>query len=332
MNARTPDQGTIHAALALACRAPSLHNSQPWRWRLADHSLHLYADNSRLLPAADPDGRELVISCGAALHHARIAFASLGWRPFVHHLPNPSEPRHLASLEFARLTDVPRHAVALAAAIADRHTDRRPFLPAPIPAAELDRVVAAAAAEHATLTVADTSPARRELVVAMAAVNALQRDDAGYRAELAAWAGRRLGAVDGVPASGLRATNHPGRPLVGRDFSTAGGGDLTAPPVDDGAVLAVLSTQFDDRLSWLHAGEALSAVLLTATAAGLASCTLSQIAEADLPRDAVREAVLGGSGEPQLLLRIGWPVTSAYPAPSAPRRPLAEVLDRLPQD
>jgi len=332
MNAHTPDSRTVSAALALACRAPSLHNSQPWRWRLGEHSVHLYADTGRLLAAADPSGRELVISCGTALHHARAAFTSLGWRTFVHRLPNPADPEHLASLEFMPAHGVPAQAVPLAQAIADRRTDRRPFLPEPVPRPVLDRLVDAACSEHATLTVADTVTARRELVVAMAAVNELQRHDAEYHTELTVWAGRRLGAVDGVPARALRSVHPPERPMLARDFSAAGDGDLTAPPMDDGAVLAVLSTASDDRLAWLHAGEALSAVLLTATAAGLASCTLSQIAEADLPRDAVREAVLGGSGEPQLLLRIGWPVTSAYPAPSAPRRPLAEVLDRLPQD
>jgi hypothetical protein len=225
---------------------------------------------------------------------------------------------------------VPAEAVALAGAIPDRHTDRRPFLPEPVPASVLHRLADAASSEHATLTVADTVQARRELIVAMAAANELQRHDAGYSSELAVWAGRRLGAVEGVPASGLRAPHPPGRPLLARDFSAAGEGDLTAPPIDDGATLVVLSTGSDDRLAWLRAGEALSAVLLTATAAGLASCTLSQVAEADLPRAAVRSAVLGGTGEPQLLLRIGWPVTSAYPAPAAPRRHVSEVLDRLP--
>lgn len=332
VSTQTPDSGTMCSALELACRAPSLHNSQPWRWRVAEHTVHLYADPERLLNVVDPDGRELVISCGAALHHARVAFASLGWRSFVHRLPNPAEPLHLAALEFVRMNDIPTTDVALARAIATRRSDRRPFLPDPVPAPVLRRLVEAAKAEHASLTVADTEAAERELVVAMAAVNELQRGDARYRAELAAWAGRGTGAVEGVPASGLRVAGQPGRPVLGRDFSAAGGGDLIAPPLDDGATLAVLSTELDDRRSWLRAGEALSAVLLTATVADLATCPLSQIAEADLARDTVRDAVLKGAGEPQLLVRIGWPVTAEHPAPLSPRRPLADVLDRFPQD
>jgi hypothetical protein len=329
MTASTPDRGTVLAALELAGRAPSLHNSQPWRWLLADHSVHLYADGTRRVPIADPTGRELVISCGAALHHARVAFASLGWRTFVHRLPNPADGDHLAALEFVPHRQPPEPALAMAGAITARHTDRRPFLPDPVPPAVLRTLVSAAAAEHATLTVAGSDAARRELVLAMTMVDRAQRDDSAYRTELAVWAGRGPGAVDGVPAGSLRSGGPTGRPMLARDFSTAGDGRLTAPPMDDGAVLAVLSTGMDDHRRWLAAGEALSAVLLGATAAGLASCTLSQIAETRSARDAVR-AALGRAGEPQLLVRLGWPVTERFPGNRTPRRPVTEATTRWP--
>lgn len=332
MNTPAPDRRTVMAALELACRAPSLHNSQPWRWRIADHSVHLYADDARRLAVADPSGRELIISCGAVLHHLRLAFASLGWRTFVHRLPNPVERDHLAALEFVPLVEPPAAALELATAITVRHTDRRPFLPHPVPDPVLHRLVMAARDEHTILTVVDSAAARRELTVAMTVANESQRDDAGYRSELATWAGRGLGAVDGVPASSLRAADHTARPMLARDFSAAGDGRLTAPALDDGAMLAVLSTALDDRRTWLQAGEALSAVLLTATAAGLASCTLSQIAEAGSARDLVRSAVLGGRGEPQVLVRLGWPIADDVVAPSSPRRPTAEIVDHFPQD
>ncbi|HEY0637911.1 MAG TPA: nitroreductase family protein [Pseudonocardiaceae bacterium] len=241
-------------------------------------------------------------------------------------LPNPAQPSHLAALEFARLAEVPPDAVTLAAAIDQRCSDRRPYLPEPVPGAVLDALTAAADAEHASLTVADTVTARRELVVAMTTANAEQRDDPAYRTELATWAARGLGAVDGVPASSLRAPDPLARPLLARDFSPAGRGDLTTPPMDDGAVLAVLSTLGDDRRSWLVAGEALSAVLLTATATGLASCPLSQVAENDLARETVRTAVLGDSRQPQLLVRLGWPPNRTSPMPRSPRRPYSEVI------
>lgn len=99
MSGTGPDRETLRGAIALATRAPSVHNTQPWRWVVGEESVHLYADWSRQLPATDPDGRDLLISCGAALHHLRVALAALGWATVVHRIPNPAEPSHLAAIE-----------------------------------------------------------------------------------------------------------------------------------------------------------------------------------------------------------------------------------------
>src|SRR5215470_10492638 len=328
MNNQLPDPRTVRSALTLASRAPSLNNSQPWRWRLAPSSLHLYADFDRQLAIVDPTGRELVISCGAILHHARVAFGSLGWRLHVHRLPNPAEPGHLAALEFSRPPEVDEQAVRLANAASTRHSDRRPYLLDRVPDELLGQLIAAAEAEHGSLTIVSSEAHRRDLILALAQVNAMQRTDPAYRAELAAWAGRSHVAKEGVPASNLRAPDPFGRSVLGRDFTPAGSGGLVSAPIDDGAVFAVLSTELDDRGSWLRAGEALSAVLLDATAAGLATCALSQVAESQLARNLVRSGVLTGMGEPQVALRIGWPITAEFPAPLTQRRSFEEVVDR----
>ena len=83
MNALFPDAGTIRTVLTLASRAPSVHNTQPWRWLVGSQSLHLYADTSRQLPNTDPDGRDLISSCGAALNHCVVALAALGVKAWM---------------------------------------------------------------------------------------------------------------------------------------------------------------------------------------------------------------------------------------------------------
>src|SRR5262249_26975579 len=238
-----------------------------------------YADFDRQLTAVDPAGRELVISCGALLHHVRVAFGSLGWRVRVNRLPNPAEPDHLAALEFSRPPEVDERAVRLANAASTRPSDRRPYLPDRVPDELLGELVAVAEAEHGNLTIVSSQAHRRDLIVALAQVNATQRTDPAYQSEIAAWAGRSHVAGEGVPASNLLGSERFGRRRLGRDFSPAGPGELVSAPIDDGAVFAVRSTERDDRRGWLRAGEALSAVLLEATAAGLATCTLSQVAE-----------------------------------------------------
>src|SRR5439155_20248088 len=135
-----PDDDTLRTALELAQRAPSIHNSQPWRWHVGPRTVHLLADPDRHLTQTDPDARDLLLSCGAALHHLRVAFGALGWGTEVHRIPNEHDPDHLAAVETRPhvLTD---DDVALAGAITRRRTDRRRFTSWEVPTEHLDPMV-----------------------------------------------------------------------------------------------------------------------------------------------------------------------------------------------
>ena len=132
MTEPTPDLAVIMDAVALACRAPSLHNSQPWRWVAEGSTLRLYADLTRVMIAADPEGRQLYLSCGAALDHFTVAMAAAGWHTSVQRFPDALEPYHVATMEFRRATEVSEDSRAHAAAIGGRRTDRRPFAAPPV--------------------------------------------------------------------------------------------------------------------------------------------------------------------------------------------------------
>ncbi len=97
----TVSEKSVLAALALASRAPSVHNSQPWLWRLGPGVIHLYSD-PRWLTATDPDARDLMLGCGAVLHHATVALAATEIASVVHRLPNRAQPDHLAAVELMR--------------------------------------------------------------------------------------------------------------------------------------------------------------------------------------------------------------------------------------
>lgn len=324
MSGHFPERETIRTVLSMATRAPSVHNSQPWRWRVGAHSLHLYADLDRQLPSTDPDGRDLMLSCGAALHHCVVALAAMGWQAKVHRFPNPAEPEHLAEVR------VHRHAptevdVALAAAIPRRRTDRRHYSSWYVPGGDITAMGTRAANTGAMLREVNSLPKLKH-IVAQAVWRHATDDD--YRTELAMWTGQNA-SMAGVPARNIPLSD-PAAPLPGRQFA---GAALAQPPdtdpADDIAVVLAVGTKDDTPLARLRAGEATSVVLLTATAQGLASCPVTEPLEIAETRDAVQNYVFGGSAFPQMLLRIGWAPANADPLPATPRLPLGDVVDWL---
>jgi nitroreductase len=324
-----PDDETVRSVIELAVRAPSIHNSQPWRWVAGDSSVHLFTDSGRQLPATDPDGRDLLVSCGAALHHARVAFAAVGWATTVHRLPDPAQPAHLAALEcFPRLaTD---EDIALAAAIPRRRTDRRRFSSWPVPGDLLDTLAAHAAKQGAILIPITDPDDRFQLTSAIIEAARQQEANPDYASELAAWAGRSFAATKGVPAANTLSAPARYGDTAMRTFPY---GALPPEPESwegDAGELLVLGTSSDDRVSQLRAGEALSAVLLAAADMHLASCPLSQPLEIGTTRALLRDRVLDGAASPQMVLRIGWASTASDPIPPTPRRALENVLTDFP--
>lgn len=331
MNERMPDQHTVLGALALANRAPSVHNTQPWHWLIGDRSIHLMADETRRVPITDTEGRDLLLSCGAALNHLRVALAALGWRTAVHHVPNAHDPGHLAAVELAPRTPSEED-IALAAAIPRRRTDRRRFTSWPVPHGHLDLMVRRAAEAGALLIPANDWPTRQQLTRAIDKAAARQPDTPGYQAELAIWSGRSRVAQDGILAASTLPHARTHGDTTMRAFPSGTLTDAhTGRAEPDGGQLLVLATLADDPASVLRAGEAASIAMLTATDLDLATCPLSQPLEITDTRTLIRDQVLDGTAHPHLILRAGWLPTSAPPPPpQSPRRPLADTIAYLP--
>jgi nitroreductase len=263
----------------------------------------------------------MVLSCGTALHHARLAFAAVGLRPLVRRLPNPDEPDHLASIELQATLPAESDAM-LATMIPRRRSDRRPYRDWPPPGAFLAELSERAANEGAVLRVL-ADGARGQLVPAARDAAAVQGQSAGCQTELSLWSARHA-STDGIPPGNL-----PREPIAtltaNRDFVA---GDLDVADEPDGGVLLVIGTASDDTLSRLRAGEAISDVLLVATELGLATCLLTQPLEVASVRRFVRDELLDGTLTPQAIVRLGW-APEGPPLPATPRRPVDEVIHRL---
>lgn len=324
MSAHFPDTETIRSALLLAVRAPSVHNSQPWLWRVGDRSIHLFANPDLQLRHTDPEARDLMLSCGAALNHCQIAFAALGWQAKVHRFPHTDDPNHLAVMELHRYPATEAD-ISLAAAIPRRRTDRRHYSSWPVPQRDISMMGARAARAGVMMRRVDALANLKRLIADAAQRHAADNE---YLSELSTWSGR-YASTAGVPA---RNTPEPdfNAALPARSFA---GAVLPQTPdgvaADDSAVVVALGTLEDDKSSWLRAGEATSSVLLTATAAGLACCPITEPLEIPETRAEVASDVFGAEGYPQMLLRIGWAPVNADPLPATPRRTLGEVVSRL---
>jgi nitroreductase len=319
---RLPTDVFTHAA-TVARHAPSILNTQPWLWRVHPHRLDLFANRSRQLAAGDPEGRQLLVSCGAALHHARIALAADGWATHVARQPMASDPDLLATLVVNGRTAVTMEAMRLAHAIRIRHTDRRPVSERAIPDVALQAIAASARAE-ANLQVL-TSQDVADLGSAASRAAAVEAGDAQIAAELAYWTGRA-----GLPGTGLPASvllDHPTQTTVpSRDFGRAGTLSVGAGH-DRAAVYALLFGDGDAPQDWLHAGEALSAAWLTATTIGVSVVPLSGVVEVAGTWHTLRR-LLAGLGHPYLALRLGIADPEQDgPPPRTPRLPVAQVVD-----
>ncbi|MEV6275123.1 NAD(P)H nitroreductase [Nocardia sp. NPDC051832] len=322
MSSAQPDAETLHAAITMAVRAPSVHNTQPWRWRITGSAVQLYADPERHLSATDPQRRGLVLSCGAALHHLRVALAMLGWSTAVSYIPDPVDPDHLATVECAP-REPTRTDFELSAAILHRQSDRRRYSDWRVPPGYI-RTIATRATACGAVVRHVPDALRANLARPARAAIEQHATDVDYQLELAEWSGRR-GTSDGVPAANSPVP-HPNNEIPVRAFAEPALVDRTMHP--DAAEWLVICTPADDRRSRLRAGEALSAALLTATDLGLSSSVQTEPLGLPELRDEIRTHVLYDCAYAQAMVRVGWVPTSAAPLPQTPRRPLSEVLDQ----
>ncbi|RTL69546.1 MAG: nitroreductase [Pseudonocardiaceae bacterium] len=302
--------------------APSLHNTQPWRFRATTDTIELYADQTRRLPVADPDGKELRLACGAALFNLRIALLELGVRPTVSVLPDPGNPDLIAEVRSSghrRPSPVVRR---LAPAIPVRRTNRRPFADSRVPTEARHALRRAAVEEGAWLDLVTDPEDRWALSRLARTAHEKQMADPAFVAELQAWTGHSEDRTDGVPAHAGGPLPPPNSTWVLRDFSGGGGAQGRAYEADP--VIGVLSAHDDGPREEIRTGEALQRVLLTATVEGLAVSFLSQLVEVPEARTSLQRLV-SGRRPPQVVLRIG----HGWPVPRTPRRDPRDLLEDL---
>jgi nitroreductase len=312
-------------AVRIALAAPSSHNSQPWLFRFIPGGIELSADRTRALPVVDPEDRELVISCGAVLHHVEVALAALGEAFRVSLLPDDTDPDLLATISLLGPTSPKPRALRLRDAIAKRRTTRFAFSERRPDPATLKALEEACAETGATLHFVEERD-RATFAYLIAEADRYQLADPAFRAELARWLRpNTIASSDGIPGYSIGVGDAASllAPLVVRTFDRGDGQAardqelLTRSPV-----LAVIATRGDTVAARLTAGRALSATWLEATLSGLSASFLNQPLEIPELRRQVGRLLPDGL-VPELVLRLGY--YEGPPLRATPRRELREV-------
>ncbi|MFI6624996.1 Acg family FMN-binding oxidoreductase [Streptomyces sp. NPDC050528] len=321
MSSTVLDVPTLETLIAASVAAPSIHNTQPWRFRLDPDTvtLEIRAVAERGLRHTDPSGRALHISVGCALFNLRVAVAHCGWEPVARRLPRPSEPDLLATVRLAGTTRFSA-APELYDAVWRRHSSRFPFADRPVPASVLTELTEAAHAEGAVLDL--PGPARTDRLLRLTR-EAEQRNtaDSDRATESRRWVHSPNSESLGMPPETVGPQDFRDQ-IPMRDFSARPHpASLLARPFEKRPSIAVLSTLHDRRTDWLRAGEALERVLLVATAHGVRASLLHQALEwPDL-----REHLADDRREhAQMVLRLGY----GPQGPASPRRTARQVLTK----
>lgn len=340
----TPDQA--RQVLETAGRAPSVHNTQPWRFRTDGDVVEVHADRGRALAEQDPEGRELLVSCGAAAMQAALGLRGLGRAATLTWLPDLAAPELVARLVAGTEQPVSDDDSRLLAAVPLRHTDRSAFDPAPVPDELVQQLRQGAEAEGCWLTAPSRPEDVVELEVLASRADRLLRQDAALGKEMSGWVRPGDRPAEGVPAAALPGHGAGrGSSLTLRDFDpgapagappdaaaapgaapdpdAAQAADDPEPPVAERPLLLLLGTPGDSPLEWLQAGAGLARVLLTATAAGLVANPQTALLEVPALRQQLAGR-LGLLGRPQMLLRVGWPGGAG--SPQTGRRRVEELV------
>jgi hypothetical protein len=314
----------LRRAAVRATRAPSVHNTQPWRFVLDGDSLQIHVDPSRQLQVLDPRGSRALVSCGSALFNARVALAASGYRVSVERLPDPGNPQLVARVVIDESAGPGEAALTQLDPMIDvRRMNRRRFSDELVPSQVVDALVDAANIEGGEVTPIVRPDDRLATTRLALLADRIEKTDPAYRAELRAWTSDDSGRWDGVPAYAVPAHAAPylnrrsGDDIAESHLGTDGAGALSSGT----ECLLLVGSIDDDPLGWLRAGEALERMLLEITRRGYAASTRSQVIEVASTNERLRQE-LRLEMHPHALLRVG----RAPATPPTRRRRLVDVL------
>ena len=315
----------IYDAVEKAVLAPSSHNTQPWLFRILPDGVELRVDRRRTCPVVDPEDRELLISCGAALYHLRLALNHEGFATLVRVLPRSSDRDLVARVLIAGAHVVTDDDRLLYEAISKRRTNRFPFEDRGVDCDLQAEWINDVKSERAWMRLFHSLSDRNAIAELVCQGDRVQASDKAFRAELAGWvhsnhSNRRDGLPGYTHGTGDFASNFESFAIRSFDWGD-GQAARDQKLVEASPVIAVLGTKTDTPTDWVACGQALEKMLLRAAAWSIDASFMNQPIEVPDLRNKLAMQV-EAEGFPQILLRLGF----GREVRPAPRRPTSEMI------
>ena len=304
--------------------AANSHNTQPWRFTMAERQITVGPDLSRRCPAVDPDDHHLFASLGCAVENIVQAASSLGFKA------EPTFDGAGGGRVAIALERAPSLRSDLVAAITQRQCTRAQYDGRPVGTPELNTLLAAGTLDDVVCLLETERPRMEAILDYVVHGNTAQMRDPAFMAELVAWIrfndSQAIERLDGLSG---RSSGHPSLPgwvarkLLPFVMTEKGENDKYAKHIRSSAGIAVFVAAANDKANWVAAGRAYQRFALQATALGLKHAFINQPLEVAKLRPQIAALFGMGDRRPDLMVRFGY-----GPAlPRSLRRPVEAVLD-----
>jgi hypothetical protein len=313
----------MKALLRYAVLAPSGPNTQPWKFSIGDNEVSLIADFSRSLPSVDPTDRTLFISHGCLLTNLLVAAEHFGFGYDVKCLPDGFSGDRTAAVQFFKEAASPRFP-DLFHEITKRHTNRKSFEMRAIEDEKLQEMKDCINRDGFKLDIITNNEGKTEMADLLARSHTIQLGNKAFRKELASWVRpNNSDAKDGLPGYSFGYSDFEsffGSFVFGTFDMSSSRARIETSYMKASPAVAVLSTDREDKLTWIKTGILFETLFMMATQLDVRFDLFSQpIAIPELRQEM---AQILKAKYPQILIRMGY----AEPAKHTPRRPVEEVL------
>lgn len=306
-----------------ASKAPSGHNTQPWKFHITDSTITVLPNLEVALPVVDRNNRELFISLGCAVENLCIAASYLG---YTTHVIECSIKAIIIELRKNDLTIED----SLFHQIEKRQTNRNIYNGNKISDEILQQLQSIPKENGVQFYFTKIGmPFADTITEYIMKGNEIQMADIAFKNELLSWMRFNKKQVEATHngLSYLVFGNLPlpeilARPIFSLFLKPNVQNKSDRKKIDSSSHFVVYTTQQDTFKEWINLGRTLQRFLLKATEIGISYAFLNQPCEVAALASDLREKLPVNKEYPTLIIRIGY----AKQIPYSPRKEIETLL------